>query len=48
MDEFYCGNNTCIPINWACDGMNDCDDNSDETKYCSSGTIPENDVQDFQ
>ena len=37
MDEFYCGNKTCIPIGWACDGMNDCGDNSDETKYCSSG-----------
>ena len=37
MDEFYCGNKTCIPIGWACDGMNDCEDNSDETKYCTTG-----------
>ena len=39
MDEFYCGNKTCIPIGWACDGINDCGDNSDETKYCSSGKL---------
>ena len=39
MDQFYCGNNTCIPIAWACDGVSDCEDNSDETKYCISGRI---------
>ena len=39
MDQFYCGNNTCIPIGWACDGVCDCEDNSDETKYCISGKI---------
>ena len=42
MDQFYCGNNTCIPIAWACDGVSDCEDNSDETKYCISGKIVKN------
>ena len=34
MDEFYCGNKTCIPIGWACDGIDDCGDNSDEIEAC--------------
>ena len=34
MNQYRCDNGTCIPISWACDGINDCGDNSDETKYC--------------
>jgi len=30
LDQFACGNQTCIPENWWCDGDNDCDDHSDE------------------
>lgn len=29
-DQFVCGDQTCIPVNWRCDGDNDCDDQSDE------------------
>ena len=39
MNQFRCANNTCIPIFWACDGLNDCGDNSDETEYCNLGII---------
>lgn len=29
-DEFKCSNGHCIPLNLACDGHNDCGDDSDE------------------
>ena len=34
MNQFYCGNKTCIPISWACDGVEDCFNGIDETKFC--------------
>ena len=37
MNQFRCGNGTCIPMSWACDREDDCEDGSDEWKHCSEG-----------
>ena len=37
MNQYRCKNGTCIPMMWACDNMNDCGDDSDETEYCTFG-----------
>lgn len=29
-NQYLCNNKKCIPINWKCNGNNDCGDNSDE------------------
>lgn len=37
MNQFRCTDDTCIPISWACDGVEDCEDGSDEHQYCITG-----------
>lgn len=34
--EFDCGSDQCIPMRWSCDGVPDCDNESDEEEsFCS-------------
>ena len=33
--RFLCANENCIPEEDMCNGVDDCDDNSDETTICS-------------
>ncbi len=36
--DYACGDGSCIPKSWACDGMNDCSGGDDESKLlCGSG-----------
>ena len=37
MNQFRCSDRSCIPISMACDGIDDCDDRSDEINHCVSG-----------
>ena len=40
MNQFHCTNEACIPISWACDGVNDCGDRSDENDTtCNTGIL---------
>lgn len=36
MSEFTCTNGRCIPLNKFCDKQNDCGDNTDEPRFCTS------------
>lgn len=35
LSEFSCSNGKCIPISKYCDRLNDCDDSSDEPRFCT-------------
>lgn len=35
LSEFSCSNGRCVPISKYCDRVNDCDDNSDEPRFCT-------------
>lgn len=35
VSEFTCTNSRCIPLSKFCDRNNDCEDNSDEPRYCT-------------
>lgn len=35
LSEFACSNEKCIPSSKYCDRINDCDDNSDEPRFCT-------------
>lgn len=34
--EYMCDNRKCIPLQWVCDKIDDCGDNSDEKENCAS------------
>lgn len=35
ISEFYCDNGQCVGLDKFCDGIRDCQDGSDETRFCS-------------
>ncbi|KAJ8925441.1 hypothetical protein NQ315_009274 [Exocentrus adspersus] len=39
VDEFSCDNKKCIPVQWICDGVNDCGDNTDEKRELCSHSL---------
>lgn len=41
-DEFRCGNGKCTKMNWRCDGVNDCEDFSDEIACPTKSTRKSN------